>query len=321
MSRIAPRIVVVGSLNIDYIAAVEKLPAAGETVFATGLVQRFGGKGANQAMAAAAQGAKVSMIGCVGADDHGRAYCKRLRGAGIHAAGIATTKKALTGTALIAVDKSAENVIVVAPGANNYLSPTDLLKQRRLIAAAHALLLQQEIPTATIVEAIRMANRAKVPVFLNPSPLRKDFPWGKVQIEVLIANEGEAQAIFGKQQSDWQRRLAPLRINRAIVTRGAKPTMCFDTHQQFQVPTIAVKPVDTVGAGDAFAGAFVACYTESLNRAGTRSTASDSPILSQLLAAIRLANCAGALATLKPGAQESIPSRIATEKAARQLNP
>ena len=110
------KVVVVGSLNIDYIAAVEHLPAAGETVPATGLVQRFGGKGANQAVAAARQGARVSMIGCVGADDAGRAYCQRLRAEGIDATGVTATNRALTGTALIAVDQAAENSIIVAAG-------------------------------------------------------------------------------------------------------------------------------------------------------------------------------------------------------------
>ncbi len=99
------KVIVVGSLNIDYIASVKRLPAAGETVAATGLVRRFGGKGANQAVAAARQGARVSMIGCVGRDDVGRAYCQRLRVEGINASGVATTSRALTGTALIAVDR------------------------------------------------------------------------------------------------------------------------------------------------------------------------------------------------------------------------
>ena len=111
-------VLVVGSLNIDYIAAVKRLPAAGETVAATGLVRRFGGKGANQAVAAARQGARGSMIGCVGADDEGRPYCRRLRAEGIDTAGISATQKALTGTALIAVDQAAENTIIVAAGAN-----------------------------------------------------------------------------------------------------------------------------------------------------------------------------------------------------------
>ena len=191
------KVIVVGSLNIDYIATVKRLPAAGETVAATGLVQRFGGKGANQAVAAARQGAQVSMIGCVGADDAGRAYCERLRADRIETAGISATHKALTGTALIAVDQAAENLIIVAAGANGELKPAALRAQRKRITSADILLLQFEVPMATVIEAVRLANRANVPVVLNPSPLREGFPWGKCELDTLLVNAGEAEAIFG----------------------------------------------------------------------------------------------------------------------------
>ena len=227
------KVVVVGSLNIDYIAAVEHLPAAGETVAATGLVQRFGGKGANQAIAAARQGARVSMIGCVGADDAGRAYCQRLRGERIDTVGVTTTKRALTGTALIAVDRLAENSIIVAAGANGELSPAAIRAQRQRIAAAGILLLQLEIPMSSVIEAVRIANAAKVPVVLNPSPLRNGFPWGKCDLDTLIVNVGEARAVFGlgletlpAGLAKWQRALARRRIGRLIITQGAKPTLC-----------------------------------------------------------------------------------------------
>jgi ribokinase len=304
------RVVVVGSLNIDYIASVEHLPAAGETVPATGLVQRFGGKGANQAVAAARQGALVSMIGCVGADDAGRAYCQRLRGEGIDTRGISTTRRALTGTALIAVDKKAENSIIVAAGANGELKPAAVCARRKQIAAANAVLLQWEIPMASVIEAVRVANRAEVSVVLNPSPLRNGFPWGQCRLDTLIANAGEAQAIFGLKPSDlpqslakWQRALARRRVERLIITQGASPTLCISAAGYLNVPALSVTPVDTVGAGDAFAGAFAA------RRAGG----------ADIQSAIRYANCAGALATLKPGAQESMPGKLQTEQAMKGL--
>ena len=306
------KVVIVGSLNIDYIASVKHLPAAGETVAATGLVQRFGGKGANQSVAAARQGASVSLIGCVGADDAGRAYCARLRGEGIDTAGISATRRALTGTALIAVDEAAENTIIVAAAANGELKPAAIRAQQKRIASADILLLQLEIPMPTVIEAVRIANRAKVPVALNPSPLRDGFPWGKCELDTLIANAGEAQAIFGLRLDSlpeglpkWQRALAQRRIERLIITRGAAPTLCVSSTGYLRVPTLVVKPVDTVGAGDAFTGAFAA------RRAGG----------ADLLEAIRFANCAGALATLKAGAQEAIPSRVGTEKALKRLPP
>jgi ribokinase len=305
------KVVVVGSLNVDYIAAVEHLPTAGETVPATGLVQRFGGKGANQAVAAARQGARVAMIGCVGADDAGRAYCQRLRAEGIDVTGVTATKRALTGTALIAVDKAAENTIIVAAGANGELRPAVIRAERKRVASADILLLQWEVPMPTVIETVRIANRANVPVVLNPSPQRDGFPWGKCRLDTLIINAGEAQTIFGLRADDlpagmvkWKRALTQRRIKRLIITQGARPTACLSAAGYLKVPTLTVKPVDTVGAGDAFAGTFAA------SRAGGAN----------LLSAIRYANCAGALATLKPGAQESIPHKVLIERAVRRLN-
>ncbi len=304
------KVVVVGSLNIDYIASVKRLPGAGETVAATGLVQRFGGKGANQAFAAARQGAKVSMIGCVGTDDAGRAYRQRLRAEGIDTTGLSATRKALTGTALIAVDQAAENTIIVAAAANGELKPAAIRAQQKRIASADVLLLQLEVPMATVIEAVRVANRVKVPVLLNPSPLRDGFPWGKCGLDTLIANAGEAEAIFGLPLDSvpaalpaLQRALAKRRIERLIITRGAKPTLCVSAAGCLKVPTLKVRPVDTVGAGDAFAGAFAAHLAGSAD----------------IVSALRYANCAAALATLKSGAQEAIPNRGLTEKALARL--
>jgi ribokinase len=303
-------VTVVGSLNIDYIATVERLPAAGETVSATGLVRRFGGKGANQAVAAVRQGARVAMIGCVGDDDSGRAYRQRLRAEGIDVAGVSATRRALTGTALIAVDRAAENIIVVAAGANGELKPAAVRARRQRISSAGILLVQLEVPMPTVVEAVRVANRARAPVVLNPSPLRDEFPWGKCSLDTLIVNVGEAQAIFGLRLDHlpvglvkWQHALVQRQIERLIITQGPKPTVCISAAGCLEVPTLPVKPVDTVGAGDAFAGAFAA----------RRADGEDA------LSAIRYANCAGALATLKPGAQESIPDKALTAKALRRL--
>ena len=300
------RLVVVGSLNVDYIAAVKRLPRPGETVAATGLVHRFGGKGANQAVAAARQGASVSMIGCVGNDDAGRAYCSRLPAEGINATGVTATNRALTGTALIAVDQAAENSIIVAAGANGELTPAAIRAQEDQIRSASMLLLQFEIPMPAVVKAVSIANKASIPVALNPSPLRDGFPWGKWELDTLITNAGEAQAIFGFPVKHlpntlirWQNSLVRRRISRMIITRGAQSTLCLSPTEYFEVPTLNVKPVDTVGAGDAFAGAFAARRTQG----------------SDLLDAIRYANCAGGLATLKTGAQEAIPNRKLTQEA------
>lgn len=305
-----PKVVVVGSLNIDYIASVRKLPTSGETVFATGLIQRFGGKGANQAVAAARQGARVSIIGCIGEDDAGRNYRERLHRENIETSGISTTGRALTGTALISVDDAAENMIVVAAGANGWLRGSGVRDHRELITSADALLVQHEVPLPAVVEAIRIANRAGVPVVLNPSPLREEFPWGECRVDTLITNAGEARSMFNlsfdnshAQLDTWRRELAERRVERVIVTRGAEPTRCIDAAGSLEVQTLAIEPVDTVGAGDAFAGTFTARRDEG----------------AELAAAIHYANCAGALATLKAGAQEAIPGRAATQKAFTRL--
>jgi ribokinase len=177
--------------------------------------------------------------------------------------------------------------------------------------SADILLLQLEVPMPAVIETVRIANRAGVPVVLNPSPLRDSFPWGKCRLDTLVVNAGEAQTIFGLRADDlpaglvkWQRALAQREIERLIITQGARPTVCISAAGFLKVATLAVTPVDTVGAGDAFAGAFAA------RRAGG----------ADLLSAIRYANCAGALATLKPGAQESIPDKALTERALRRLN-
>lgn len=302
-----PHVVVVGSLNIDYIASVERLPAPGQTVTAGRLVRRFGGKGANQAVAAARQGARVSFIGSIGDDENGKSYLKRLRQERIAIGGIVTKKESLTGTALIAVEESAENVIIVAPESNGRLTAADVRAQAACIRRADVLLLQWEVPQAAVVEAVRIANRAAVPVVMNPSPARNRFPWRECYLDTLIINQGEGEALFGLRTSTgqkvWKKALAAHRIKNLLVTRGAKPTVCFANGGRFEVPTLNVKPVDTVGAGDAFAGAFAARRAEG----------------AELRAAIASANCAGALATLKSGAQESIPTRAATDRARRRL--
>lgn len=297
------RIIVLGSLNVDYIARVDRLPQAGQTAGAYALERRFGGKGANQAVAAARQGAKVCMIGCLGDDDVATAYRKHLKREGIDDRGIRRVKAIHTGAALIAVDDRAENLIIVAPQANGRLTPAMVLARRKLITGADALLLQWETPQRAIEQAIRLANRAQVPVVMNPSPIRKGFKWGEWRIDTLIVNEGEAAAIFGasslKQIRGLALKLGRWGVSMLVVTRGAKATLLIDQTGMKTAAAVRIKPVDTVGAGDAFAGAYTVYRAEGL-----------AP-----LQAVRRANVAGALATLKSGAQEAIPTRRQLEAA------
>jgi len=218
--------------------------------------------------------------------------------------------EAATGTALIAVDDRAENTIIVASGANGSLGTEAVQRLGPVFAKARAILLQFEIPMKTNLEVIRLAQRVGVPVVLNPSPLREGFAWGKCKLDTLIVNEGEAHAIFGLPpeaiatcRPAWLSALKQSGVACLVITRGPQATICLTPEEFLTVPTLKVKPVDSVGAGDAFAGAFVARRAEGLD----------------LRSAIRLANCAGALTTLKPGAQEAIPTGPQTRRAAGTL--
>ena len=300
MSRATNAVIaVVGSLNVDIVADVQRLPCPGETVIATQLTRRFGGKGANQALAAARQGARVTMIGCVGDDPDGRTYMDQLRREGITVSTMKTARATSTGTAFITVaSENAENQIIVYPGANGQLTAAAVRNQRARIAVASALLVQLEIPLEAAIAAIEIANESRIPVVLNPSPINPEFPWGTCQIDFLIVNQTEAETLFGlspdtldSQTATWTSALADKKIRTLIVTRGHQPTQTLSLGTYKSVPTHPVTPIDTVGAGDTFAGVFAAQHH------------SGKP----LLEAIAWANVAGALATLKPGAQEGIP--------------
>ncbi|TLD70415.1 ribokinase [Phragmitibacter flavus] len=306
MSPPKPHITVVGSLNIDWIARVPKLPKPGQTIASTSLIQRFGGKGANQAIAASRQGAQISMIGCIGDDPSGIAYLNHLGNHHIHHEAILTLSKKFTGSAMIAVDDSAENQIIVNAGANAHLKPQHLRQHETLIAQSRALLLQWEVPQPAIVESLRLAEKHRVPVIMNPSPWHDQFPWGKHPIHTLVVNQHEAAALFGpktlKQISSLQKALATHRINRLIITRGANSTLGITPEAHIEMPAFPVDPLDTVGAGDTFAGTYATCFAQRL----------DFPIC------LQHANTAAALATLKPGAQEAIPTHAQVTKALSQ---
>lgn len=294
-------VTIVGSLNVDLVALLSRLPQAGETVAATSLKKLFGGKGANQAMAAARAGAGVRMIGCVGDDADGMAYRERLAGEGIDVSGVSTAKGFLTGTALIGVDAAAENLIMVAPEANGRLSRRHVQMQRTAIESADVLLMQFEVPETAVLEAARIANRAGVPVVLNPSPMSIGFPWGSIRVDCLIVNESEARQLFGmsanglkRNKTKWLPGMEARGVRELVITRGCGSTLHLHADGIFsEIVTLAVVPVDTVGAGDAFAGTFAAFLAAGESRGRC----------------LWAGNCAGALATTQRGAQEAIPSR------------
>lgn len=292
------QVTVIGSLNIDYVTSVESLPAPGETVVAERFDLYRGGKGANQALAAARQDCKVVLFGAVGSDEEGAAYRSALKLTGIGITHVRTVP-GQTGAAFITVDRTGENTITIAAGANLKLRKSDITRHRDAVEAGSVLLAQFEIPAPALVEAAIIANEAGIPVIINPSPTNPVFPWERFRTDYAIVNETEAHEILGFPPSLTEQALVrdmmhQLRIANLIVTRGADETLVFRREEEpLSIPTLPVLPIDTVGAGDAFAGCFAARLAQG----------------ESLTNALRAANCAGALATLGAGAQDSIPDR------------
>ncbi|WP_028474282.1 ribokinase [Nocardioides alkalitolerans] len=241
------RVVVVGSLNVDTVQRLHHLPAPGETLTAQSSRRAHGGKGANQAVAARRAGASVTVVGCVGDDADGRDYVARLDDWGIGRAHVAVSADHPTGSAVILVDPSGENSIVVAPGSNGAVDAALVTSARAAIEAADVLLLQLEVPDAAVVAAARLARAAGVRVLLNPSPVPHDPSPALVavlaEIDLLVVNEGEAGAL-GLDQAD----------PRVCTTLGAAGARWGEASAR--PPT--VDPVDTTGAGDTFAGTLAA---------------------------------------------------------------
>jgi ribokinase len=238
---------VIGSLNIDLVTKVDLHPRPGETVRGAGL-QRFpGGKGANEALAAARAGARTFMCGRIGSDETGKAYRAGLIERGVECSGVLAVPGTASGHALIAVDGKGENTIIVIPGANGEF--TDVDRHADAIASADVLLLQLEIPLSSVIRAVNLAKRNKIRVILNPSPW---IPLPQEMLDVidpLIVNEHEAEQLRGTPRS-------------ICVTLGARGARWDD----LTVPVPPMPVVDTTGAGDAFAGALAAALADGLNR-------------------------------------------------------
>jgi ribokinase len=303
MATEAPRLVVFGTLNVDLIWHVATLPRPGQTVLALATERQFGGKGANQAVAAARQGVAVALVGALGDDGYGAAYREHLAREGIDARAVAGIAGASTGTAHVYVDRQGENLIVVDSGANARVDASTL---DAVLPGAAGLLVTLEAGVAAGVEALQRAYAAGVRTLLNASPVCGEFPWGEVPVDTVIVNEHECAEIFGSAPDLLSRaaeteRAALLRtrgMRHLVVTRGAQSTVRIAADRTVdEVPTLAVTPRDTVGAGDTFAGALAAQLAEGQPWAE----------------ALRHANIAAALSTLARGAQSAMPSRADVE--------
>jgi ribokinase len=287
------RVCVVGSANMDSTLAVESLPRPGETVLASSLASSPGGKGANQAVAAARAGARVQFVGALGADSRADELRRHLMTNGVGLDGTVSVDGP-SGAAIIVVDAHAENTIVVAPGANDRVTLADQAP-RRQVAGCEVLLTQLEIPVATAVTAARLARSAGGVVMVNASPAGRD-PGLLAELaplaDVVIVNESEAE--------HW-----PWRADHLVVTLGARGARYSGADGDFVVPAPVVDAVDTTGAGDVFAGVLAAHWP------GNRTP---DP-LGRRLQALRRACAAGALATLVRGAGDCAPDAAAIEKA------
>jgi len=281
------KVVVVGSLNIDYFTQVRQFPRPGETVVAGGMSISFGGKGANQAVAAARLGAQVEMIGCVGDDAMGQRYIERLDGFGIGTDGLVRVAGASTGSAFINVDESGENTIVVSPGANGLLSKEQIEEGASLFEGADCLLLQNEIAHEANKAAAVIAKSNGVELLYNPAPWRDGTEVDDWGIGLWIANEIEAASLFGELVTEPEHLRGKDSI---VVTRGAESTLAYHDKQTYEVEPPATTVVDSVGAGDTFVGALAALG------------------LGDFEEALGFANLAAALATTKLGAQEAMPT-------------
>ncbi len=297
------RITVVGSANVDMVVRLERLPAVGETVTGGEFFQVFGGKGANQAVAAARACGKeteVAFVACVGEDALGSAMVEGYRADGIDTSFVVRTPDRPSGTALIWVDRRGNNSIAVAPGANDALTPAHLDACEELLRASALLVLQMEIPAETIGRTLELAERHSVPVLFNFAPARTEEIPVSARMTGLVVNEVEAEALTGRPVTDHDtaRDAARALLERGprfvVVTLGEQGALVAERGADaVSVPAFPVEPIDATAAGDTFCGALAAAVVEG----------------KPLREAARFASAASALSVTRMGAQPSCPRR------------
>ena len=297
-------IAVVGSLNMDLVVRSPRIPRPGETILGGELHTVPGGKGANQAVAAARLGAQVSMIGRVGQDTFATPLLENLVMDGIDHAFVLQDGEAATGVALIVVDDNGENSIVVSSGANMRLSPADVEAAESVIAAADLLILQLEVPLESVIRSAELAHAHGVKVVLNPAPARPLPAELLSMVDVLVPNESEAALLTGLPagtQAEAARAVDALLdsgVGTVILTLGERGALPARKGEMQVVPAFDVEPVDTTAAGDAFVAGLAVALAEGRG----------------LYEAVRWGNAAGGLAATKLGAQTSLPTRQALEQ-------
>jgi ribokinase len=292
-------IVVFGSINMDLVARTPRLPAPGETLTGHSFQTFPGGKGANQAVACARLGAKTFMVGCVGGDVFGGTLKAQLEAAGVDHTNVEVDAQVSSGVALIAVEDSAQNSIIVVPGANGQVNEKDLLRLESVLEKSKILLLQLEIPLEMVVAAAKIAKEKGVKVILDPAPAQALPEELYSLIDIITPNETEAALLVGfpvENQEDASRAVKVLEergVGQPIIKMGGKGAFAKIDGKEIVFKTFPVKAVDTVAAGDAFNGALAAALSEEKS----------------IQEAIQWGMAGGALSVTKEGAQPAMPTR------------
>ncbi|ANI30677.1 ribokinase [Yersinia entomophaga] len=293
------KLVVLGSINADHILNIEQFPRPGETVIGKQYHVAFGGKGANQAVAAGRSGADIAFIACVGEDDIGERVRQQLAKDRIDTTPVEAIAGKTTGVALIFVNGEGENVIGINAGANSAVTPEYLQRYQQQIIDAQAVLMQLESPLETVIAAAKLARESQTQVILNPAPAR-ELPDELLQlVDMITPNETEAERLTGihiENEEDANlaaRALHQKGITTVIITLGSRGVWLSQQGQGKLMPGFKVNAVDTIAAGDTFNGALLTALLDG----------------QEMASAIRFAHAAAAIAVTRPGAQPSIPWR------------
>jgi len=293
------KLAVLGSINADHILNLAHFPRPGETVIGKQYQIAFGGKGANQAVAAGRAGADISFIACVGADDIGERIRQQLQQDRIDTAPVETVADESTGVAMIFVNGEGENNIGIYSGANAALTPARVAQHQQVIADADALLMQLESPLESVLAAAKIARAQQTQVILNPAPATALSDELLALIDIITPNETEAEILTGiavKSDEDAARAAAALHakgIATVLITLGRRGVWLSEQGNGVRIPGFSVQAIDTIAAGDTFNGAFITARLEGV----------------AMHDAVRFAHAAAAIAVTRPGAQPSVPWR------------
>ncbi|MBU3570896.1 ribokinase [Priestia aryabhattai] len=288
------KVTVIGSSSMDLVVTSNIRPGAGETVLGESFKTVPGGKGANQAVAAARLGANVSMIGCVGEDHYGKAILENFKSNGVSVENMKPVTGSDSGTAHIILAEG-DNSIVVVKGANDYITPDYVEKAKEKIKEADIVLIQQEIPEETVEYVAQLCQELKVPLLLNPAPARSLKAEVIEQVSYITPNEHEAELLFEGKEKEEVLKQYP---NKLFITEGKQGVRYFNGEKEVLVPSYQVETIDTTGAGDTFNAALAVALAEGMG----------------FEKGIQFANRAASLSVTKFGAQGGMPTRKEVEE-------